>query len=336
LEASGIAVVRHDIGALLGGNMPPPPPGRGGVLLLHANPPEAAPLLRAWPTRTWAHRYRVGYWVWELPVPPPSWRTPVAWLDEIWTPSAFSAEALRKLPGAASKVCVMAHPVQAGAPVAPRLAAFGIAEDEVAILTAFDFRSTRARKNPEGALAAYIAAFPAPQAGVRLVIKALAPEADPGGAAALQALVGGRRDVTLITQELSNADMAALIASIDIVLSLHRAEGFGLLPAQAMAQGKAVLVTGWSGVMEYADAASAALAPYRLGPAIDPSGLYQLAGAQWAEPDIDAAAQALRRLVEDGEARRALGAQARRKIAQGISRAFEASRLPPSLKHWLA
>ena len=47
------------------------------------------------------------------------------------------------------------------------------------------------------------------------------------------------------------ADMAGLMAAVDIVLSLHRSEGFGLVPAEAMQLGKPVVATGWSGNMDF-------------------------------------------------------------------------------------
>ncbi|MES1201878.1 MAG: glycosyltransferase family 4 protein [Pseudomonadota bacterium] len=318
LEAAGIKVVRHDIGALLAGAMPPPPPGDGGVLLLHANPPEAAPLLRAWPPHTWATRYRIGYWVWELPLPPPSWRTPLPWLDEIWTPSRFSGGSLAKL-GAPQKIKVIPHPVYPSA-AKPDRARFGVRGDEVVVLTAFDFRSTRARKNPDGAIAAYRTAFPQPDGRTRLLIKALAPEADPQGARALAEIAASRPDITVIDRTLDQGEMDVLFASIDIFLSLHRSEGFGLMPAQAMALGKAVVTTGWSGVMEFADAQSAALVPFRLTPVKDVSGLYNLEGAEWAEPDVAAAAEMIRALAKDAILRAALGERAVKAIALKLNK----------------
>ena len=70
------------------------------------------------------------------------------------------------------------------------------------------------------------------------------------------------------------------------MLSLHRSEGFGLVPAEAMLLGRAVVATGWSGNMDFMDADSAALVGYRLVPARDPRGVFEAPGADWAEPDL--------------------------------------------------
>jgi glycosyltransferase involved in cell wall biosynthesis len=99
------------------------------------------------------------------------------------------------------------------------------------------------------------------------------------------------------------------MAASDIVLSLHRSEGFGLVPAEAMLLGKPVIATGWSGNMDFMDATSAALVGYRLVPTEDPRQVYH--GASWAEPDQRDAVAHLRRLADDAAERRALGCRAR-------------------------
>jgi glycosyltransferase involved in cell wall biosynthesis len=100
--------------------------------------------------------------------------------------------------------------------------------------------------------------------------------------------------------------MHALTAASDIVLSLHRSEGFGLVLAEAMLLGKPVIATGWSGNMTFMDAESAALVDYRLVPAQDPRQVY--AGASWAEPAQATAVAHLRRLADDAGERARLGA----------------------------
>ncbi len=49
------------------------------------------------------------------------------------------------------------------------------------------------------------------------------------------------------------AQVQALIAGADVLVSLHRAEGFGLTPAEAMALGTPVLATAFSGVLDFLD-----------------------------------------------------------------------------------
>jgi glycosyltransferase involved in cell wall biosynthesis len=112
----------------------------------------------------------------------------------------------------------------------------------------------------------------------------------------------------LLTETVSEARLRGLMRASDVVLSLHRAEGFGLIPATAMLLGRAVVATGWSGNMDFMTPEVSGLVPYRLVKAEDPRGTYALAGAEWAEPDVEAAAVELRRLAGNADARHAMAA----------------------------
>lgn len=102
-----------------------------------------------------------------------------------------------------------------------------------------------------------------------------------------------------------------------MLVSLHRAEGFGLTPAEAMALGTPVLATGFSGVLDFMDDESALLIPFKPTPVADPQGIYS--GQTWAQPDIAAAAQALTRLREDPDLGRRLGEAGRARVARQLS-----------------
>ena len=188
-------------------------------------------------------------------------------------------------------------------PAALDRAAFGLPPDAVVILVSFNLASSFVRKNPLAAIAAFRAAF-----GERpdrlLVLKtghvAHAPDDFARLAAAAQA-----PNIRLETRVLPTADHHALMAASDIVLSLHRSEGFGLVPAEAMLLGKPVIATGWSGNMDFMDASNSVPIGYRLVPVADPRQVYQ--GGSWAEPDQAEAVAQLRRLADDAAARRALG-----------------------------
>ena len=281
-----------------------PPPGM--PLVLHVNAPVLPASLLAQPRRLLRGRRVIGYWAWELPVVPASWRMGVPFVHEVWVPSQFTARAVEPLlPG---RVRVVPHPVAASPPVPSGLgrADFGLPADALVVLVSFSLASSFARKNPLGAIAAHRAAF-----GDRpdriLLLKSGNPGHFPEDFARLQHAAAEAGNVRLETRTLDAADRHALTAAADIVLSLHRSEGFGLVPAEAMLLGRPVVATGWSGNMDYMDEASACLVPYRLVPARDPRGVFEVSGAEWAEPDITAAAAHLHRLAEDAGFRHALG-----------------------------
>ena len=288
----------------------------GGVLISHFNPPE----LYRWVQRTRGRplrgRRHIGYWAWELPTLPQGWREAFAYVDEVWCPSHFTAEAVRAAAPAGLPVRVVAHPVFMTPQPAPDRARFGLPDGACVVLTAFDLKSTLARKNPLGAIEAYRHA--APQAdGASLLVCKLTPGRTPAERrleAQVEAAVAGRPDIVLLRDALSEADMNRLVASVDVVLSLHRAEGFGLLAAEGLWLGKPVVATAWSGVMDFLDAESSALVPWAERPVQDAQGMYT--EGWWAEPDLAYAARALQTLIRSPPARAALGERARHRADQ--------------------
>jgi len=184
------------------------------------------------------------------------------------------------------------------------------------------------RKNPLGAIAAFRTAF-GDRRDRLLVLKIGHPGHFPADFARIRAAVDGAPNIRIDTGEMPQADRHALTRAADIVLSLHRSEGFGLVPAEAMLLGRPVVATGWSGNMDFMDAESAALVEYRLIPARDPRGVFQAPGAEWADPSTESAAGHLRRLAEDADARRTLGERGRQMARQrlgpdGLARALHA------------
>ena len=126
-------------------------------------------------------------------------------------------------------------------------------------------------------------------------------------------------NIRIETRSLPTADNHALTACCDIVLSLHRSEGFGLVPAEAMFLGKPVIATAWSGNMDFMDTDTAALVGYRLIPVQDDRMVYR--DSEWADPDIGDAAEHLRRLADDAEARQALGARGQAHVRRVLTSA---------------
>jgi glycosyltransferase involved in cell wall biosynthesis len=186
--------------------------------------------------------------------------------------------------------------------------AFGWPGDAVVVLVSANLASSFARKNPLAAIAAFRAAFAARRDRL-LVLKLGNPAHFPDDFARVVAAVGEAANIRLDTAAYPIADAHAMTAAADIVLSLHRGEGFGLVLAEAMLLGRPVVATGWSGNMEFMDQDSAALVGARLVATEDAREVYR--GSRWAEPDVDEAAALLRRLADDPAARAALGARGR-------------------------
>ena len=301
LLPAGLAVPGEDYGSAA---MPPP----GAALVLHVNAPLLPAALLRLPRGMLRGRKIVGYWQWELPVAPALWRVGLPFVHEVWTSSAFTAGALRPMLPNGMILRVVPHPVAAVPPVASRMdrAAFGLPEAAVVTLASLNLASGWSRKNPMGALDAHALAF-GTRADRILLLKIGHAHHYPADVARLAARAAELGNVRVETRTLPIGDTHALTACADIVLSLHRSEGFGLVPAEAMLLGRPVVATGWSATAEFMDASCAGMVAYRLAPSSDARAVYAVPGAMWAEPDVADAASWLRRLADDPAARLAMG-----------------------------
>ncbi|WP_269715364.1 glycosyltransferase [Caulobacter sp. NIBR2454] len=311
LEDAGYQVIRHDARAAIQtpGFANVALPGEGGVWLQHCNAPEAIALFDRVRREDLFGRYRIGYWAWELPTAPKDWLRTARFFDEIWTPSQFTADSLA---GCGVPVRAMPHPLP-DVTADPDPARFEFLPGRINFLAMADLRSSAARKNPLGAVEAFLRAFPEPQAKAALTLKLVQSQTDAAAMRALGARISGRPDIRLLVEEYDADDVLRLLASADVVLSLHRAEGFGLVPAEALSLGRAALATGWSGNMEFMADLPEALVPYSLIKAQDSSGRYRR--QMWADPDLDAAAAQIRLLTEDAALRAHIGRKGREAVA---------------------
>jgi glycosyltransferase involved in cell wall biosynthesis len=181
-----------------------------------------------------------------------------------------------------------------------------------------DGRSSFHRKNLLSSLRIYLAAFPDP-AEATLTLKTRNLSRFPDYAAELEATCQSRPDVRVIDESMTDADRWDLLGSHQIVLSAHRAEGYGLHLAEAMSLGKLVVATGWSGNMQFMTPENSVMLPFKLNKMQDPFGVYpNLEGAEWAEVDEAESAGLLRDAVQQSEQMQRLGAQARSDVANEL------------------
>ncbi len=279
------------------------------ALILHVNAPSIPLFLARAPRDFLRERRVIGFWNWEIETVPASWRKNADFVHEVWTPTIFTATALEPImPG---RVRVVPYPLAAILPPATAdRAALGLPAHAVIITVIANLGASFDRKNPLGAIASFRAAFGDRPDRV-LVLKLAGASLFPRDFEQIRAAIGTSANIRLIDATWDSARMRILFASTDILLSLHRAEGFGIVPAEAMLRGIAVIATGWSGTLQFMDAQSAALVPYRLVPVIEQRGDYAVPGARWAEPNYDAAVDWLRRLADDPVERASLAARGR-------------------------
>nr|CBA27717.1 hypothetical protein Csp_A03680 [Curvibacter putative symbiont of Hydra magnipapillata] len=276
--------------------------GAPSCMVIHTDGQRVAVALSAIP-RAMRSAFRVGYCAWELPDPPLAWGRFDRFLHEVWTPSEFSRLALQKM--CEKPVRVVRHVVRAPTNVNDRAMRdrLGLSDSDFVVLAMADVRSSLARKNPFGAIAAFRQGL-GTHANAVLVLKVSGADHDPTTFASLQAALDGSR-VVLLLDRLSMDEQWQLYAACDVFISLHRAEGYGLPMAEAMAIGRPVVGTGWSGNLDFMNATNSALVDYKLVEINDPQGVY--AGSTWAEPSVAHAAEWLGRLHASSDLRAELG-----------------------------
>jgi glycosyltransferase involved in cell wall biosynthesis len=262
------------------------------------------------------HRYNIGAWAWELPRFPEKWYDRFAFYDEIWVGTSFIANVLAPIsPVPVVRIPPVLVPPSEGTREAGRRR-LNVNAGEFVYLFIFDFHSHLERKNPLALVDAFKRAFK-PSEVARLVIKCVNHDSDPAGYAAL---CERSRDASISIEAgyWSSQEMRDLMAACDAYVSLHHSEGTGLTISDAMAHGKPVVATGWSGNMDFMNVANSYSVKYELVEIRENVGPYR-AGETWAAASVEHAAELMRRVYEEREEAAAVGGVARRDIEANYS-----------------
>lgn len=236
-------------------------------------------------------RYAIGLWPWELPEWPSRWRSACECADEIWGISSFTAKAYRFFSG---PVHPMGIPVSAREIAALHRADFHLPDQAYLYHFSFDLHSKTARKNPFGLIRAFQAAFPSePSQDVGLVLKVNHAKLLCADTLKLRWIVSRDPRIHLVEKSMRRPEVLALMNACDCYVSLHRAEGFGRGIAEALLLGKQVIATGWSGNMDYCQEPRVGLVRHKMI-SLKRGEYFHGEGQQWAEPDLDHAAELMR------------------------------------------
>lgn len=261
----------------------------------------------------WDRHYNIGFWLWELEEFPEEWIPCFHCLDEIWTPSEFISNAIRKK----TKLPVRTVPYH----VETRLDKvygrdeFGLPENMYLFLMMYDRTSMTERKNPEAVIQAYKKAFTGEnQAGLVIKINNCTNEEIE----VLKKELEGYPNVYFISQIMDRNHVNSLIRCVDAVVSLHRAEGFGLVLAEAMMLGTPTIATNWSSNTEFMTKETACLVDCQLVKLKKDLGLFKK-GNRWADPDIEQASIYMRQLYEDVDYGKKIAVRAKADIEDKLS-----------------
>jgi glycosyltransferase involved in cell wall biosynthesis len=169
--------------------------------------------------------------------------------------------------------------------------------------------SSFARKNPLGAIRAFRQAF-GNDPECRLILKCVNGRSFPQGLQLIAQEAAGGSNIIFLDRPMPPCEVGALYEEADVLLSLHRSEGFGLTIVEAMMRGLPAVCTNWSGNTDFFTAEIGVPVGCGLVPARDPQGTYEHPDMSWAEPDIMQAAAALKLLRSDPQLRKVIGQRA--------------------------
>jgi hypothetical protein len=257
-------------------------------------------------------RYNIGLWSWELTSFPDKWKDRFAYFDEIWCPTSFIASAVAPV---APVPVITIPPDLTNAVTGNRDAGrrrLAVTDAEFVFTFIFNFHSRVERKNPSGVIDAFVAAFKAEEPA-HLVIKCVNAQFNSDHFQKMKHHAAGRR-ISIYDGEWATEEMSDLMEASDCYVTLHRSEGLGLTVTDAMASGKPVIATGWSGPMDFMSVRNSF--PVRYQPvALQEDVAHYRKGDIWAEPSVAHAAELMRHVFMCREDAAARGKAAQQDIA---------------------
>ncbi len=192
---------------------------------------------------------------------------------------------------------------------------YGVPADAFVVFFNFDYGSSFNRKNPDGSIRAFAKAL-GDKNDAYIVFKTKGAKKymkERGKLLKMAEDLGIANRVVMIDDYIPQHDIYGLTGACDVYLSLHRGEGFGLGIAEAMSLGKPVVVTDYSASTEFCTGSTSIPVKYSIVNVPDDMHDHPCYHSvkEWAEPDIDDAADALIRLYNDATLRSKLGSAAK-------------------------
>ena len=249
------------------------------------------------------HSYNILRTYWELSRAPQEWAASLTGIDEIWVANRFVGDAFSEIFNGPIIVVPPCVSINAVARYPRRF--FSMEKGIFYFTFSFDYFSYPERKNPLAVLRTFQSAFPDRGERVGLVIKTM-KTGDPHYLQLREALQQAAHTdcrIRIIEATLSREAMLAVLSHSDCYISLHRSEGFGLGLAEAMAFGKPVIGTNYSGNTDFLSEKTGFPVPYTLKPVSAGEYPFWETGQLWAEPDEAAAAEIMRRVFDDAQER---------------------------------
>ena len=310
--------------------------GNARVNLLQLNA-ESVPLAFAYLPDVFTDSYNIGFFYWELDSPAACHGLALELLDEVWVASEYGVSQYRPFShipvtnvGMAFEAAPHIDRAEARATLGKR---FGVRDGTFVFVATFDSYSYPRRKNPVGTIRAFQAAFGSRTDDVMLILKTQNRRKVVDSVQALEMntiyeMAASDQRVRIVDETLDYTALLELKTGCDAYVSLHRSEGWGFGPIEAMALGVPVICTAYSGNMEYCNEDTAWLVDYELVNVPEGDYIFVLPGQRWAEPSLSDAAAKMRECFENKTLRHARAEAARKYVdakfsTQAVSRRWE-------------
>jgi len=285
------------------------------INLIHVNASEFTVAYMQLGKKVWDSHYNIAFWLWELEEFPDEWVGCIELVDEIWTPAEFVSESIRKKTN--KPVITVPYSVKAPTDAIYDRKHFKLPEDKFLFFMMYNSCSIMERKNPIGILKAFKKAFDKENRSVGLVIKINEME-DSSEITRIMDFFDGYTNIYFITTNMSKVEVNSLVKAVDVLVSLHRAEGFGLGMAEAMLVGTPTIATNWSANTEFMNSDVACMVDYELIEIKEDYGLFKK-GYRWADADINQASEYMKKLYEDRDFGRNMADKAKKFIEEKLS-----------------
>ena len=239
---------------------------------------------------------KLGYFLWELPDFPDEYVNALKLVDHIWCPTKFVQEAFF----AKSRQLILSIPLPViQAPVEKKNSKgnpdksdfrkiLDIPKEAFVSLFMFDMRSTMNRKNPQAVVEAFTQ-FAKGKKDAYLILKINRWQRDIQDN--LKWLPDSKQ-IKIIKETLSPAQLSELYQASDCYVSLHRSEGFGRTLVEALQHGLWLISTNYSGPADFLTEKNSELVSWQAKEVLKgeyPHNTY----STWAEPSV---AEAIKKL----------------------------------------
>ncbi|CAI8710582.1 glycosyltransferase [Chryseobacterium sp. IT-36CA2] len=266
------------------------------VNIIHVNMDTIGSFLQEKSSEFFKDKYNIGYWAWELEEFPDVYTEYFKYYDEIWTCSKYCLDSISLK--STVPVINIPHPINIETEEIIPDFETEMQENCYNFLFVFDYNSLIERKNTLGLIEAYEKAFGKNNEKVKLILKTSIPNHHPKSKEKVLAKIGDNKSIIYKEEMLRRGELLALMNKADCYISLHRSEGFGLTMAEAMALGKPVIATGYSGNLDYMNISNSFLVKYKIIKQEDDLGVLPKDNF-WSEPDTDHAAEMMKFVFEN-------------------------------------